>query len=254
MSPALHHANEPASNAARDDINKVEPRSLRTWTPTQAVLAKSAGVFHWTPEGRRLYDYSSGVLVANLGHNPRAWLKRFNGYMGWTADTHMNGSVGDYLPAVAMTTYNAVTPLEVEASRRLKEVVQGQPGGGRLEQVFWAASGSEAIQKALWAAMARDRSREMIIATRNGFHGKKGLANVSALIMRNIRYASNLIQFFKLVFQPHDFVEPLPRDRWTETAADPDDVSGLLLPGAVPTSLRGPAAPPTTPTREPVPA
>ncbi len=177
MPPALHHANEPASNAARDDINTIEPRSLRTWTPTQAVLAKSAGVFHWTPEGRRLYDYSSGVLVANLGHNPRAWLKRFNDYMGWTAETHKNGSAGDYLPAVAMTTYNAVTPLEVEASRRLKEVVQGQPGGGRLEQVFWAASGSEAIQKALWAAMARDRSREMIIATRNGFHGKKGLAN-----------------------------------------------------------------------------
>jgi 4-aminobutyrate aminotransferase-like enzyme len=42
--------------------------------------------------------------------------------------------------------------------------------------VFWAASGSEAIQKALWAAMAWDQSRDMIIATRYGFHGKKGLA------------------------------------------------------------------------------
>jgi 4-aminobutyrate aminotransferase-like enzyme len=41
---------------------------------------------------------------------------------------------------------------------------------------MWAASGSEAIQKALWAAQARDRTREMIIATRFGFHGKKGLA------------------------------------------------------------------------------
>ena len=177
MPPALHHANEPASNAARDDIAEVEPRSLRTWTPTQAVLAKSAGVFHWTPEGRRLYDYSSGVLVANLGHNPRSWLKRFNAYMGWEANAQSNGSAGEYLPALAMSAYNAVTPLEVEASRRLGQVVRTQPGGGRLEQVFWAASGSEAIQKALWAAMARERSREMILATRNGFHGKKGLAN-----------------------------------------------------------------------------
>jgi 4-aminobutyrate aminotransferase-like enzyme len=41
---------------------------------------------------------------------------------------------------------------------------------------MWAASGSEAIQKALWAALARDRTREIIIATRYGFHGKKGLA------------------------------------------------------------------------------
>jgi 4-aminobutyrate aminotransferase-like enzyme len=46
-----------------------------------------------------------------------------------------------------------------------------------MEQVMWAASGSEAIQKALWAALARDRARSMILATRFGFHGKKGLAN-----------------------------------------------------------------------------
>ena len=41
---------------------------------------------------------------------------------------------------------------------------------------MWAASGSEAIQKALWAAQARDRSRPLILASRFGFHGKKGLA------------------------------------------------------------------------------
>lgn len=45
-----------------------------------------------------------------------------------------------------------------------------------MEQVLWAASGSEAVQKALWAALARDRGRNIILATRGGFHGKKGLA------------------------------------------------------------------------------
>ena len=76
-----------------------------------------------------------------------------------------------------MTAYNAVTPVEIEASRRLVDgSCGGPPGGGRLEQVMWAASGSEAIQKALWAGLARDRARPMILATRFGFHGKKGLA------------------------------------------------------------------------------
>jgi 4-aminobutyrate aminotransferase-like enzyme len=56
------------------------------------------------------------------------------------------------------------------------ELLQSRPGGQRLEQVMWAASGSEAIQKALWAALARDRNRDVILATRYGFHGKKGLA------------------------------------------------------------------------------
>jgi acetylornithine/succinyldiaminopimelate/putrescine aminotransferase len=72
-----HHAHEPKSNCIRDDLARCEPRALRTYTPTQAILAHSAGVFHWTPEGRRLYDFTSGVLVANLGHNPRSWLRRF---------------------------------------------------------------------------------------------------------------------------------------------------------------------------------
>jgi 4-aminobutyrate aminotransferase-like enzyme len=66
--------------------------------------------------------------------------------------------------------------VEIEATRRLVELLQSRRGGQRLQQVLWAASGSEAIQKALWAALARDRTRDMIVATRFGFHGKKGLA------------------------------------------------------------------------------
>lgn len=174
MTTPLHHPQEPQSNGTRDHVARLEPKSLRTYTPTLAVLAKSAGVFHWTPEGRRLYDFSSGVLVANLGHNPVSWMKRYQEYMGWRAES-WQGTAG-YFSALPMTAYNAVTPIETEASRRLVEVLQGCPGGKRLEQVCWAASGSEAIQKSLWAALARERSRDVIIATRHGFHGKKGLA------------------------------------------------------------------------------
>lgn len=173
MTTPLHHPHEAASNAVRDGVARYEPRSLRTYTPTQAVVARSAGVFHWTPDGKRLYDYSSGVLVANLGHNPRGWTQRFFRHMGW----HELGAGSEgYFPALPMTAYNAVTPLEIEATRKLVELLQSRPGGARLEQVMWAASGSEAIQKALWLALARDRTRDMILATRFGFHGKKGLA------------------------------------------------------------------------------
>jgi 4-aminobutyrate aminotransferase-like enzyme len=166
------HPGEDRSNRDREVAAAVEPRTLRTFTPSLAVLAKSAGVFHWTADGRRLYDFTSGVLVSNLGHNPSQWIRRFQRYMAWPDKL----PDGDYFPAMPMTAYNAVTPVEVEASRRLVELLQGRPGGKRLEQVLWAASGSEAIQKALWACLARDRNRDMILATRYGFHGKKGLA------------------------------------------------------------------------------
>jgi 4-aminobutyrate aminotransferase-like enzyme len=165
---------EDRSNAVRRAIAELEPRALRTFTPTQAVLAKSAGIFHWTPEGRRLYDYSSGVLVANLGHNPRPWLNRFAECLGWT---NLLGSDGPaYVEAVPLTAYNAITEIEADASRRLVELMQSARGGSRMQQVLWAASGSEAVQKALWAALHRDHQRDIILATRDGFHGKKGLA------------------------------------------------------------------------------
>jgi 4-aminobutyrate aminotransferase-like enzyme len=178
MTPPLHHPDESSSNAARDQVARYEPRALRTYTPTQAVLARSAGVYHWTPEGRRLYDFTSGVLVANLGHNPEGWMRQFTEHMGWRALAagKSEPAPAGFYSAVPLTAYNAVTRVETEATRRLAELLQSRPGGKRLEQVFWAASGSEAIQKALWAALARDRARDVILATRHGFHGKKGLA------------------------------------------------------------------------------
>jgi 4-aminobutyrate aminotransferase-like enzyme len=171
---AIRHPNEPQSNAGREATARLEPVALRTFTPTQAVIAKSSGAIHFTPESRRLYDYTSGVLVSNLGHNPTEWTRRYFDYMGWPAQLP---AAGAYFAAVPMTAYNAITPIEVDASKRLLDVLRAAPGGARMERVMWAASGSEAIQKALWAALARDRTRSMIVATRFGFHGKKGLAN-----------------------------------------------------------------------------
>ncbi len=201
--PASHpqHRGEEQSNDYRRRLAEVEPKCLRTYTPSLAVISRSAGCYHWTPEGRMLADFSSGVLVANLGHNPARWWKRVVEYLGIAGV----GSVpdGEFIQAVPLTAYNAATELEVEASERLIALMQGQSGGRRCEQVMWAASGSEAIQKALWAALDRSAvgrisnaseksartgspchgdgrienpSYDIILATRGGFHGKKGLA------------------------------------------------------------------------------
>jgi 4-aminobutyrate aminotransferase-like enzyme len=175
MPSPIQHAGEPTGNTDRELLARLEPRALRTFTPTLADIVSSAGVFHHTADGRRLYDFTSGVLVSNLGHNPTRWMSRFTGYMKWPAQGFSDAQ--GYTPAVPMTAYNAATPVEVEACRRLTRLLRGSNGGARMEQVMWAASGSEAIQKALWAAQARDRARPMILATRFGFHGKKGLAN-----------------------------------------------------------------------------
>ena len=179
MTHPIEFPGECRSNTARQIIAEYEPAALRTFTPSQAVFLKSAGVFHWTPEGRKLYDYSSGVLVANLGHNPRRWLQNFYKYMGWSPEIFAPAAagLGEYVSAVTMTAYNGITEVEALAVERLLANLKRSPGSERLNTIVWAASGSEAIQKALWASLGWDRTRDMIIATRFGFHGKKGLAN-----------------------------------------------------------------------------
>jgi 4-aminobutyrate aminotransferase-like enzyme len=182
MSGPIQHAGEPSSNPIRATLAQVEPLAQRTFTPTQMVIESSSSIYHWTAEGRRLYDFTSGVLVANLGHNPTSWMQRFSSFMGWdqrrqsTPVKAMSQSLNEFFPALPFTAYNAVTAVEVEAGRRLIDLLHHRPGGNRLERVLWAASGSEAIQKSLWAALARAPERDRIIATRHGFHGKKGLA------------------------------------------------------------------------------
>lgn len=188
---AIQFPDEPRSNAVRQLITEHEPQAARTFTPSQAVLARSAGIYHWTADGRRLYDFTSGVLVANLGHNPVDWTRRWVQYMGWSAaqlfaassspdsatSTTQGGGLLPTLPAVPLTAYNAITEVESLAVQRLLESLRRTSGGQRLDTIVWAASGSEAVQKALWACLARDRTRDMILATRYGFHGKKGLSN-----------------------------------------------------------------------------
>src|SRR3954469_7571282 len=82
--PPIEHKGEPQSNDLRRRLAKVEPHCIRTFTPSLAVLAKSAGCYHWTPEGRKLADFSSGVLVMNPGHNPTRWGQRVFDYLKLT--------------------------------------------------------------------------------------------------------------------------------------------------------------------------
>ena len=104
--------------------------------------------------------------------DPVEWQRRLLDYLGWGVAL----PDAQYFEAAPLTAYNAISHLEAEAVRRLTANLQAPAGGRRLEQILWAASGSEAVQKALWAALARDPKRDLIIATRDGFHGKKGLA------------------------------------------------------------------------------
>jgi 4-aminobutyrate aminotransferase-like enzyme len=184
--PPIEHDGESLSNDLRRRLSAIEPRSQRTFTPSLAAIARSAGCYHWTADGRKLADFTSGVLVANLGHNPISWWRSV--WRRLELDRTTTAESG-FTVAVPLTTYNAASELEIEASERLVGNLRAEPGGNGCEQVLWAASGSEAVQKALWAALAwqaddgnrpdKHSADNIILATRFGFHGKKGLAGAT---------------------------------------------------------------------------
>ena len=153
----IEHKGESTSNAIRKRLEKSVGRGQRTNTPTLAVIARAANSSLWTPDGKRLLDFTSGVLVSNLGHNHFKFENHFR----------------RYLRGLPRTSYNAVTPIEIEASERLIATMKDNPNA---QKMLWAATGSEGIQKAMWAAMHRSPERDILVATRFGFHGKKGLA------------------------------------------------------------------------------
>lgn len=156
METTIQHEGEPLGNAVRRRLDAVLGKGQRTYTPSQLVVAKAKGCHIWTVDGRKLIDFTSGVLVVNLGHAHPEFERRYRAYCR-------------KLPRNA---YNMVAPVEVEAAERLIKSMNYP----KAQKVLWAASGSEGIQKAMWCALHRHPERPYMVATRGGFHGKKGLA------------------------------------------------------------------------------
>ncbi len=153
----IEHSDEPLGNAMRKAVNTYVGHGQSTYTPTQIVVAKAKGRHLWTIDGRKLIDFTSGVLVQNLGYDHPGFEKNFAAYR-------------KRLPRNA---YNMITPVQVEASRRLLKSMKSNPNA---QKMLWAASGSEGIQKAMWTALRKRPDSPIMVATRFGFHGKKGLA------------------------------------------------------------------------------
>jgi 4-aminobutyrate aminotransferase-like enzyme len=155
-SPAIQRPGETNANSARAALHRLVPRGHKTYTPTQLVVRRASGCYLETVDGARLLDFSSGVLVANLGHDHPEFEARY----------------AELADGVPRNCYNALSPLEPQAAERLVASLDAP----QFEKVMWADSGSAGIIKAIWAAQHARPDKHIIVATRAGFHGKKGLA------------------------------------------------------------------------------
>lgn len=156
MTGSIRHPGEPRGNRIRSGLDQLIGRGQRTYTPSLLAVLKAKGCNIWTVDGRELVDFTSGVLVINLGHQHPLFEKQYKLYAA----------------GLPRNAYNMVAPIEIDAARRLIASMRMK----NAQKILWAASGSEGIQKAMWSALHLHPERPIMLATRGGFHGKKGLA------------------------------------------------------------------------------
>ncbi len=201
----IKFANEARGNESRAVIDAVEARSLRTFTPSMAVIERSSGLFHFTNDGRKLADFTSGVLVTNLGHHPKRFLDRLRHYLDLPLS---RDEIGDQEIASAETLHGKLLDLEdwkqgvsrfllqawkscnMKPLRRGRRTTRSPSLSNLPANDCWQACSDhhsartcsrfygrrqavEGIQKALWSALKFQPAKDIILATRDGFHGKK---------------------------------------------------------------------------------
>ena len=128
----------------------------RQFKKAPRLLARSQGMYFWTPEGRQILDGVAGLWCVNAGHAAPKIVQ---------AIAEQAGEL-DYAPPFQMGHPKAFTLAE--------KVVEIAPAG--MNKVFFTNSGSEAVETALKMAIAYHRvrgeaSRTRLIGRERGYHG-----------------------------------------------------------------------------------
>ena len=128
----------------------------RQFKKAPRLLAKSKGMFFWTPEGREILDGAAGLWCVNAGHTRPKIVKAIA----------EQAAELDFAPSFQMA--------HPKAFELAEELIKITPQG--LNKVFFTNSGTESVETALKMAIAYHRvrgegSRTRLIGRERGYHG-----------------------------------------------------------------------------------
>ncbi len=126
---------------------RYEPRSMSEQAPI--VWDHAEGAVVTDVDGNTFIDFTSGVLVANIGHS----------------HPEHAAEIADQAGRL-MNSYDFVTPWRAELSRKLVEITPPS-----LDRAFIVTTGSEATEAAIKMAR-RYTGRHEVIAFHGAFHGR----------------------------------------------------------------------------------
>jgi len=161
----------------------------RAFKAAPRLLAKAAGMYYWTPDGRQILDGCAGLWCVNAGHSRAPIVEA----IARQAQTMA------FAPA-----FNIGHPLAFEAAGAIARIA---PAG--LDRVFFTNSGSEAVDTALKMALAYHRargeaSRRIIIGRERGYHGVNFGGTAAGGIPGNRKHFPALVNGVDHIRATHD--------------------------------------------------
>lgn len=137
----------PGSSELLQVSREYEPPCMADQVPV--VWDHGEGVWVWDVDGNRFLDFTSGVLVTNLGHSHPRHVERIREQAGRL-----------------MNCYSFPTPERVTLSKRLTDLLPDN-----IDQTFLLTTGAEATEAALRIAK-RFTGKHEVLSFYGGFHGR----------------------------------------------------------------------------------
>ena len=144
----------PESVSILEELRRCEPVSMQGQPPI--VWHRASGFQVEDPWGNRWIDWSSGVLVTNVGHgHPR-----------------ICAAIRELADRPLLATYVFPHRLRADLASRLVEI---SPKG--IDKAFLLSTGAEAIECAIklartWGVEKSGRNKHIIVSFENAFHGR----------------------------------------------------------------------------------
>ncbi len=196
-------------------MEEFEPSSMQGQPPL--IWDKAEGCQVYDPYGNMWLDWSSGVLVANIGHS----------------DCGVVGAICEQVKERSLFSYCFPTEARIMLAKRLVEITP--PG---LDKAFILTTGSETTECAIKLARTYGREKENkkinIVSFENAFHGRTLGAQMAGGFPQDKEWIGNLDPGFIQVPFPDGF-------RFTSTdfksfeksladqGVDPGTVAGVMM-------------------------
>src|SRR6187402_2071107 len=127
--------------------------SLFEWSAQAHVdpipVAKSKGIYFWTPEGKRFIDFNSQLMCVNIGHG----------------DPRVIKAIQDQAAALAYANPFTVTEARARLGAKLAEITPGD-----IDRFFFTNAGADANENAIKIARSYT-GRFKILARYRSYHG-----------------------------------------------------------------------------------